>query len=160
MLYLNNLACIKSYFGSIENELSDLAVSIPNVLKSKNLNKLQREALFFNLLHINLFKGKISDVRKTISELEKSESNLSEESINKFKVALLLIERKTDEALELVKQPKSIYEALIRAQIQVSQGKIEGGLKELIQYCKDTHETNSNVLSFLLKASIDNNLKD
>ena len=160
VLYLNNLAWIKSYFGSIEKEFSELASSIPNVLKSKDLNKYQREVLFFNLLHINLFKGKISDVRKTISEIEKSEHNISEESLNRLKVALLLIERKSAEAIDLVKQPKSIHEALIRSQIQISTGKIELGIRELIQYCKDTNVTNSSVLSFLLKASIDNKMKE
>lgn len=126
-----------------------------SVLNSKDINQHQRETFFLNLLHIHLSKNKISDAKKLISDIEKSEISLSEQLTNRLNISLLLLEKKYSEALEKMKQPSSVFEALCRAQVQLYGGKLNEAVQGLIQYCYDNNVKNSRVLSFLLKACVD-----
>ena len=155
--YFNNVACIQSHFNDTDVDLNRLASKISNVLKSKakDINQHQKETFFLNLLNISLRKNKVSEVRKLIGDLEKSEIEFSDQFVNRLRIAALLLENKFDEALEKVKNPSGTFEALCRAQIQISSGKIQQGIRDLIQYCQEQQVSNSRLLSFLLKACID-----
>jgi hypothetical protein len=157
--YLNNIACIKMHLGLKEANTS-LSNKISNALKSGDINHHQKETFFFNLLNLSLKNNKTSEVKKLINEVGQLSANFDDDFVKRLQIAKLLLEKKHSEALEVIGTPSTVFEAISKAQVQVSSGNFKDAIMDLISYCDQHNVTNSRLLSFLLKAKIDNKIND
>jgi signal recognition particle subunit SRP72 len=157
--YLNNIACIKMHLGLKEANIS-LSNKISKALKSGDINQHQKETFFFNLLNLSLKNNKVSDVKKLINEVGQLSTKFGDDFTKRLQIAKLLLENKHSEALEIIGSPNTVFEALCKAQIQISSGKFKEAIRDLISHCDHYNVSNSRLLSFLLKATIDNKLNE
>lgn len=158
LIVTNNEIALRAQFTNVDGDLKKLSGLIEAGLKSFSLTHEQTVSLYHNVIEINMRRQRTEAVHTLLKTAAKD--GVEKELIRKYKLRLLLSEKKFEEIEKMVGEPKNLFEALVLAQAKVVGETPKAALSSLITYFKNSSDSNVRVQSLVLKSAVDSNMTD